>query len=198
MHRRRLPLLDPCRSPDPPENSAFCTACEKQVHDLSAMTEAQARRFLRRHAGERMCVRYVTNVSGTVRFRATPPVLGAIAFLFAVSGCAALGLDQQWCFEHDGDAYACEADRTFRVEGKGPPAFRSSEPLTGGGQRYRVDFSIDPLAERRFVGMIIADPDRAHYDRYPDRLTYEPTVKLWRDLRRSLHERSERRRRRRR
>jgi hypothetical protein len=161
------------------------------------MTEAQAQHFLRRRAGQPVCVRYVARSSGQIRFRTAPPLLGAIAFLFAIGGCASLGLGQRWCFEASGDAHVCEVARPHRETAQGCPLPPPREALPNGGQRVRVDFTIDPDEEVMFVGLLVSDPARDHFERYPDRLEYQPTADVWRNFSRRLRERAEQRRQRR-
>ena len=48
------------------DRKRFCTQCQKHVHDLSAMTEPQARAVL---AQPRVCVRYTARADGQVQFR---------------------------------------------------------------------------------------------------------------------------------
>ncbi len=70
-----------------------CADCNKDVHNLSAMTEAQARRLLRSTPGE-LCLRYVTDGVGrpitrdrswrTLAGRVAAAALLALPFL---SGC---------------------------------------------------------------------------------------------------------------
>ncbi len=55
----------------------YCDACERSVHNLSQMTEAEADALLRSRTG-RLCVRYAIGTDGTIRFRPEPtpaPVL---------------------------------------------------------------------------------------------------------------------------
>lgn len=50
-----------------------CSACDKPVHDLSAMRQADAAALLRVHAGALPCVRYTAAADGTLRFRDLVP-----------------------------------------------------------------------------------------------------------------------------
>ena len=71
----------------------FCRLCHKNVHDLSAMTEDEAGRFLA--AGGQPCMRYTFDGEGRVLFADRPrpllPRLAAAAALtlggLAVGGC---------------------------------------------------------------------------------------------------------------
>ncbi|MEZ4450927.1 MAG: hypothetical protein R3B09_15710 [Nannocystaceae bacterium] len=53
----------------------FCESCERHVHDLSAMSEDEARDLVGEAArsGERICVRYSVQTDGSIRFRTPPP-----------------------------------------------------------------------------------------------------------------------------
>ena len=51
----------------------FCGVCQKNVHDLSAMAQAEAQALLREQSGASLCVRYTAEVDGTLRFRDLVP-----------------------------------------------------------------------------------------------------------------------------
>ncbi len=72
---KRFDLTYPCRADfgamSTTTGGRFCDECEKVVHDLSAMSERQARELLARTPRERVCVRYVYEAdSGQVVFGA--------------------------------------------------------------------------------------------------------------------------------
>jgi hypothetical protein len=97
MHRRSLPIANPCSQPFASmrggESRRFCDSCRKDVHDLSAMTRVDAERFLAEHAGQRVCVRYRASHTGELRFRpaaAVRPVLATTA-LSLLAACASYG-----------------------------------------------------------------------------------------------------------
>jgi hypothetical protein len=75
MRRLHLPIQDPCHEDwtameSDGESRRFCLVCTKHVHDLSAMTEATARAVLADESSDgRMCVRYLTDEAGNIRFR---------------------------------------------------------------------------------------------------------------------------------
>jgi hypothetical protein len=75
MRTLHLPIADPCHEDwdamDPTERGRFCQTCTKEVHDLSSMTEAQARSLLRERAGGRICVRYEHDDAGRIHFRSS-------------------------------------------------------------------------------------------------------------------------------
>lgn len=79
MHKRDLPIPSPCAADfgdmraDAPERR-FCDRCDKHVHDLSLLSEREARELLERES--RPCVRYlVDRGSGELVFR-PEPILG--------------------------------------------------------------------------------------------------------------------------
>ncbi len=51
----------------------YCGVCQKDVHDLSAMAQAEAQALLREQAGVSLCVRYSAEADGTLRFRDLVP-----------------------------------------------------------------------------------------------------------------------------
>lgn len=57
----------------PGDRKRFCGDCKKYVHDLSAMTRAEAREVLQSRPTEGLCVRYLYDVHGDVVFRDTIP-----------------------------------------------------------------------------------------------------------------------------
>lgn len=72
MNRSDLPIASPCGADwdamiaDGPKR--FCGDCKKHVHDLSRLTEIDARRLLASPATEGLCVRYLYDEAGRVRF----------------------------------------------------------------------------------------------------------------------------------
>lgn len=90
MHRDQLPIPEPC-SADWEDMSGssrkrFCDHCSKHVHDLSAMTEAEAGTVLEQPG---VCVRYTVEPSGSIRFRSRRAFLaGAAASLIAMPAAA--------------------------------------------------------------------------------------------------------------
>jgi len=51
----------------------YCGVCQKDVHDLSAMAQAEAQALLREQEGVSLCVRYSAEADGTLRFRDLVP-----------------------------------------------------------------------------------------------------------------------------
>lgn len=46
-----------------------CTHCDRQVFNLSNMSEADGKALVRKHTGQRLCVRYYQRADGTVMTR---------------------------------------------------------------------------------------------------------------------------------
>lgn len=76
MRRLHLPIQDPCHEnwdamSDDGDARRFCGVCVKQVHDLSALTEPQARAVLADESAKgHMCVRYKADRDGNIKFKA--------------------------------------------------------------------------------------------------------------------------------
>src|SRR5690606_10316498 len=76
-----------------------CEQCSHEVHDLNAMTEAEARALLHGQSGARVCVRYQSDRHGRIQFADTNTrgpslawtALGAAASLVALVACTSHG-----------------------------------------------------------------------------------------------------------
>ncbi len=93
MALRMLPIARPCtgsfaamRGDD---RTRFCDACRKEVHDLSARTEEEARALLAAARGARLCVRFARDARGDVRFRAAATLAAAVSLAACSSPVAA-------------------------------------------------------------------------------------------------------------
>lgn len=150
-----------------------CHQCNEIVQDLSAMTEARARRFLAAHAGQRVCIGYRVGGDQRVRFKSAPRSFARVclaAVLTGVMGCTSWGTGEdelvapepveschmvegphgaQFCayddvFGHDHD----EADhRRARAPKKGEPdsAVAGNEPGPEVREvRFHMDRGVDP------------------------------------------------------
>jgi hypothetical protein len=105
---RLLPIAHPCSEsfaampPDAQDpRTRFCGKCNKQVHDLSARTEAEARALFREAGGARLCVRFARDGAGAVRFRAAT---AAVALSLAACSAAAPNqppVTQDEALDHD-------------------------------------------------------------------------------------------------
>lgn len=99
MPRLRLPIHDPCHEDwaamdDQGDGRRFCDQCTKNVHDVSSMTEREARAMLRiEQAKGRVCVRYRTDVAGNIKFRAeTVQASSSWRSMLAAAGMAVMML----------------------------------------------------------------------------------------------------------
>jgi hypothetical protein len=83
-------VADPCHEDwdalSPVDRGRFCRSCDKQVLDLSSMTEVEARTVLRENAGQNICVRYCHDDVGNIRFR-TPAPARAAALALTMAAC---------------------------------------------------------------------------------------------------------------
>jgi hypothetical protein len=106
MHATEIPIASPCgadwRMMKPTDTKRFCDSCQKHVHDLSAMTKAEARAVLASPPLAGLCVRYIHDAHGDIVFRQGPiaPTLlvrakriaivaAAAAFPIAMTACGA-------------------------------------------------------------------------------------------------------------
>lgn len=109
MRRTHLPISSPCHEDwdamDRVARGRFCGQCDKQVFDLSSMTERDAKDVLREHAGSNICVRYCHDTDGTIRFRAERPARLAV---LAVALAA--------CTPHEGAATMGEARPVIQTQ----------------------------------------------------------------------------------
>ena len=83
--RLRLPIAEPCtedwdamkRKGQGKGPGRFCDICEKNVTNLSEMSRSEAGSFLKKNAGNNVCVRYRSAGDGAIRFKA--PSVSALA-----------------------------------------------------------------------------------------------------------------------
>jgi hypothetical protein len=87
VHRRTLPIADPCTAFRPEPGKSFCDKCEKHVHDLSAMTQREAERFLAARVGEQICVSYRTAKDGTILVRPEARTIGVVLVALGLAAC---------------------------------------------------------------------------------------------------------------
>jgi hypothetical protein len=76
MNSQNLPITGPCPIDldaigfDRAAKQAHCAHCDKSVHNLSNMSRDEARAFLKRNAGQKLCVSYSRERDGTILFKA--------------------------------------------------------------------------------------------------------------------------------
>lgn len=110
MTSLHLPIASPCHEDwdamDPSARGRFCHSCAKDVHDLAAMTEREARELLAATAGQRICVRYLADREGRIRFRPEAVRVGVAVAGLALAACTPhdnpthANLRQQPAIEH--------------------------------------------------------------------------------------------------
>jgi hypothetical protein len=93
MHRRQLPILQPCPADwqamrSVSASARHCEQCSLEVHALHEMTEAQAIALLAEHQDQRLCVRYRTDRTGQLRFVDSRPLRAATIAVTLLSACA--------------------------------------------------------------------------------------------------------------
>lgn len=157
MHKRLLPVLDPCGEDFARmtgASSRFCTRCSTAVHDLSQMTEREARLLLGRHAGGTLCVRYRAHRDGRVHFAPAPSArrVSTVAVLGALStGCAGHGADELIdpvvdgvCSEDQALAGLCQGWGYEEVEATPEPP--TLDELLDGEEELDVEDVDEPFA----------------------------------------------------
>ena len=93
MKRADLPIESPCSANwstmTRDGQKRFCDACKKHVHDLSAMSPAEARGVLDAPRARDLCVRYLYDDEGNILFRPSyelvPPSMLARAKRFVTA-----------------------------------------------------------------------------------------------------------------
>src|SRR6187200_1035200 len=72
MHRRQLPVLNPCHENwddmDGDAKRRHCESCDKEVINLSAMSERDAQKVVAVARSQKTCVRYRVGADGMVMF----------------------------------------------------------------------------------------------------------------------------------
>lgn len=120
MRSESLQILEPCSADwermDGDGTVRFCRLCKKNVHDLSAMTEAEAVAFL--SGGDQPCIRYLHDARGDVLFTDRP---GLFSRLAASAALAFGGLVAGGCMGKP----ACPGPPTAEQ----PPVEQPDEPI---------------------------------------------------------------------
>lgn len=77
MKQDDIRIAEPCKvdwkTMTPAEGGRFCGDCKKVVRNLSAMTEREAKKLLRKTNDGSLCVRYVYDAQGKIFFGADAP-----------------------------------------------------------------------------------------------------------------------------
>jgi hypothetical protein len=93
MNRDHAPIARPCgadwNAMSPRGTARLCGECDKVVHDLSALSEREARSLLRARSTEGLCIRYLHDANGDIWFGGRGP--GEAAGLVPVARLARRG-----------------------------------------------------------------------------------------------------------
>ena len=156
MRRLHLPIQEPCH-----ENwdamslegdaRRFCGVCVKQVHDLSALTEIQARTVLAEESAKgRMCVRYKADDAGNIKFK--PETVSASSLWRQTLAAASMTLALlTGCADPEPDRVL--SDRCeYEV---GPWSFTA---LRGQGTCPAVHQELESDLGTEIVGQLVAEP----------------------------------------
>lgn len=72
----------------PSPGNTFCSQCEKHVHDISAMTEREASRFLAANVGKTICIAYRARKDGSILVKPEPRAIGVVLLALGLAACA--------------------------------------------------------------------------------------------------------------
>ena len=130
MKASEIRIPEPCNENwegmTPEQRGRFCGACQKKVHDLSAMSESEAKALL--GSGQDICVSYLSDAAGQVRFRPQPVVpVTRLLRRASVATAAGLSLALAACAPHgEGPKLEVENERPAFLEVT--PAIPDAEP----------------------------------------------------------------------
>lgn len=96
----------------------FCAKCRTEVHDLSTMTEREARALVDAHRGSSICIRYRHRDGGVPVFRSEPRGRGGFVAILSLAMAACSGYVEAESLEapdraqvcHDADGYAVDCE----------------------------------------------------------------------------------------
>ena len=110
----------------PEQRGRFCGACQKKVHDLSAMSESDAETLL--SSGQDICVSYLSDAAGEVRFRPQQVVpTSRLLRRASVATAAGLSLALAACAPH-GEAPKLEVEHERPAFLEVTPSIPDAEP----------------------------------------------------------------------
>lgn len=160
MRRTHLPIATPCHenwdAMDRVERGRFCHSCDKQVFDLSSMTEREATGVLQEHAGTKICVRYCHDAGGQIRFRPERPARAAMLAV-ALAACTPHAPDHQTV----GELRAQPVEPTARPEPEPEPEMGKVEvvpPEPEMGAIEVVPPEPEPEPDTELMGDVAAPP----------------------------------------
>ncbi len=101
MRATEITIETPCgqdwQSMKPGDQKRFCGECKKHVHDLSAMSRAEARDVLESRPTEGLCVRYLYDAHGDIVFRDAPIPASFLSRAKRLAAAAALPMSLAAC-----------------------------------------------------------------------------------------------------
>jgi hypothetical protein len=156
MRSTDIRIEDPCEEDwgamRPEDGRRFCDRCTKHVHDLSSMTEAQAREVLARKEDRRVCVRYLHDDQGRIVFRQPDVVPVTSLSRRDVRPAAALAVALAACAPHDNPEAAKptpvqQVDRHTEIKGGIGEAGTQERPSTPPGTVARMGAASAPPPE---------------------------------------------------
>lgn len=111
MHANEIEIPQPCHEDWDAmsllQRGRHCDACRQTVHDLSSMTEREAKKLL--SSGEDVCISFHEDDNGSIKFRPAPVVpLTALTRRLPQVAAAGLSLALAACAPH-GDAPSLDA-----------------------------------------------------------------------------------------
>ncbi|MBL8942594.1 MAG: hypothetical protein JNK45_05575 [Myxococcales bacterium] len=118
MKRVELPILGPCPRVEDAIRVApdllWCESCRKHIHDVSAMTEPDARRFLAGLGERSACARYRVDAAATIQFAAVRARIPLAAVLAVATACAGWlpTAESSRCFDPGGADMDCATSPT--------------------------------------------------------------------------------------
>lgn len=144
----------------------FCFACSKSVHDLSEMTEAEARELLAAKADEEICIAYALDEAGRIEHRRVPVGQGLVpvssllraraaraskgataAMVGALAACTPHGAAETMPELEDEVAEVAE-----RILGHAPPAKASVPPPDPVSVPAQLEEPCEPATQHRRKG----------------------------------------------
>lgn len=111
----------------PEQRGRFCGACQKKVHDLSAMSEQEAKTMLESDAD--ICVSYLSDKTGAVQFQ--PERIVPVGRLFrraSATAAAGLSLALAACAPHGGGPEIDDAETEQPAFLEVHPSIPDAEP----------------------------------------------------------------------
>jgi hypothetical protein len=160
MRRLHLPIQDPCHADwDAMSHSdggrRFCDSCAKHVHDVSSMTEQEARTVLTAESKKgRVCVRYtVDGRTGNIKYKVetvTAPAPTSFSSLLAAASVAAALLGsgctngEPTRVESEGCVYEYGPFSFTSARGEGSCPAPEEPGVVGGARVIDADDAIEP------------------------------------------------------